>query len=191
MGKAFSADESEFIRQKLIESCKICWERYGYKKTSIAELASMVGISTGAFYAFYSTKELLFMETADYYSDQIVKAIMQNIPNNPTKIDLSEAVKILMEELSRNKWMLSMQQDFELFMRRVPQDFLKNNQRKDLIDITEIVRQFGIVPKVSVEEITAVMHTLSVSVYFTDMIGEYYKRAMGLLIDGVIEKLFE
>jgi AcrR family transcriptional regulator len=169
----------------------MCWERYGYKKTSIAELASLVGISTGAFYAFYSTKELLFMETADFYSDQILNAIMQNVPKNPTKCDLAEAVKILMEELGRNKWMLSMQQDFELFMHRLPQDFLKKNQSKDLIDITEIVRQFGLVPKVSMEEITAVMHTLSVSVYFTEMIGEYYKRAMGFLIDGVIERLFE
>jgi AcrR family transcriptional regulator len=191
MGKAFSATEAEIIRKKLIESCKLCWERYGYKKTSIVELASMVGISAGAFYAFYSSKELLFMETADYYGNQITKAIVQNMPNNPTKYDLADAVKMLMEELSRNRWILSMQQDSELFMRRLPRGFLEKNQRKDLIDITEIIRQFGLEPKVSMEELTAVIHTLSVSAYFTDMIGEYHKQAMGLLIDGVIEKLFE
>ena len=71
--------------------------------------------------------------------------------------------------------MLSIQ-DFELFMHRLPQDFWRKNKHKDIIDITEIIEQFGLAPKVSIEEITAVMHTLSISAYFTDLIGEFHKK---------------
>lgn len=191
MGKAFSKSETKIIKQKLIESCKICWERYGYKKTSIAELTAMVDISSGAFYAFYSSKELLFMETADYYADQITAEIIQNMPAHPTKYNLADAVKKLMMKLRANKWLLSMQQDYELLIRRLPHDYLEKNQHKDLIDISEFVGQFGFKPKVSMEEIIAIMRTLSVSMYYTDMIGEYHVQAIESLIDSVIEKLFE
>ena len=41
MRKSLSEREQNAIKAKLIESCRICWERYGYKKTGVAELASM------------------------------------------------------------------------------------------------------------------------------------------------------
>ena len=73
---------------------------------------------------FMRQKNLLFMETADYCGDQILKVIMQEMPTNPTKYDSADAMKMLMDELNRNKWMLSMHQDYELFMRKLPPGLL-------------------------------------------------------------------
>ncbi|MDR1955438.1 MAG: TetR/AcrR family transcriptional regulator, partial [Treponema sp.] len=63
MAKSFTDSEREIIRSKLIESCMESWSKYGYHKTNVSELCQIAGISTGAFYQFFASKELLFVES--------------------------------------------------------------------------------------------------------------------------------
>ena len=62
MPKAFSEHEKETIRAQMREKAAKLFERQGLKKTSVDELAQAAGISKGAFYLFYESKEELFME---------------------------------------------------------------------------------------------------------------------------------
>ena len=68
MARSFSEREKENIRKSLIDICKQSWTQYGYKKTSVDEMCKQVGISKGAFYLFFESKEALFCgsDTADY-----------------------------------------------------------------------------------------------------------------------------
>jgi len=61
--KVFTTEDKNKIRRNLIDICKELWVSQGYKETSIKELASRAGISTGAFYSLYTSKEDLFFET--------------------------------------------------------------------------------------------------------------------------------
>jgi AcrR family transcriptional regulator len=90
--KPFSESEIELIRQKLIESCLTCWERYGYRKTIVAQLCEMASISTGAFYSFYPSKEMLFVKAADAFSDGLIEKIRSGAPKNPTKRDFCDCL---------------------------------------------------------------------------------------------------
>src|SRR5512134_317561 len=62
MPKAFSDHEKETIRAQLREKGKTLFEKQGLRKTSVDELTEAVGISKGAFYLFYESKEELFLE---------------------------------------------------------------------------------------------------------------------------------
>lgn len=62
MPRAFSEHEKEVIRAQMREKGKKLFEKQGLKKTSVDELTEAVGISKGAFYLFYESKEELFME---------------------------------------------------------------------------------------------------------------------------------
>jgi AcrR family transcriptional regulator len=62
MPRAFSEHEKEVIRSQMREKGKKLFEKQGLKKTSVDELTEAVGISKGAFYLFYESKEELFME---------------------------------------------------------------------------------------------------------------------------------
>lgn len=62
MPRAFSEHEKEAIRRQLHEKGKVLFERQGIKKTGVDELAQAAGISKGAFYLFYESKEELLME---------------------------------------------------------------------------------------------------------------------------------
>src|SRR5574339_469609 len=62
MPKAFTEQEKDIIRAQMREKATKLFERQGLKKTSVDELAQAAGISKGAFYLFYESKEELFME---------------------------------------------------------------------------------------------------------------------------------
>ena len=191
MAKAFNENEIEIIRQKLIESCRICWERYGYRKTNVTQLCEMSGISTGAFYAFFSSKEMLFIATSTAFQEKLYIMLKENKPENPGKQDLANGLKLILEELARNKWVFSLHEDYEIFVRKLPDDFLEKDYQKDLLDISRIIEFYGLKPRVSMEEITAVVYTLYMSLYFTDTIGKFHLWAVSFLIDNTIDKLFE
>src|SRR5258708_14469796 len=62
MPKAFSEQEKETLRAQFRAKGKRLFEKQGLKKTSVDELTEAVGISKGAFYLFYESKEELFLE---------------------------------------------------------------------------------------------------------------------------------
>ena len=191
MRKALSEREQHAIKTKLLESCRVCWERYGYKKTGVAQLASMAGISTGAFYAFFPSKEMIFIETANAFIQKLYALMAACKPAAPTKYHFVSGFKQCIDEMFQNPWIFSLRADIETFLRKLPEDFLEQDFRQDLLDITAVVNLYGITPKVSMEEIVAVFHTLLMSIYLTDIIGPTHRQALHLLIDSVIGNLFE
>jgi AcrR family transcriptional regulator len=191
MAKAFSKGEMETIRQKLIESCRICWERYGYKRTNVAELASMSGVSAGAFYSFFPSKEMLFIETSNDFAGKLYLIFWEGKPEHPTKSDLAKALKMIIHELKGNSWIFSLREDYAIFLRKLPDNFLEQEYRKDLVDVSEIVKLYELTPKASIPEITSVVYTVILSLYFSDVIGENHQFAMDFLIDAAVENLFE
>jgi len=191
MRKSLSEREQNAIKLKLIDSCRVCWERYGYKKTSVAELAAMSGISTGAFYSFYPSKEMLFIETANAFIKKLYEIMAQYKSQTPTTHNFVAGFKRCIDEMFENKWIFSLREDAETFMRKLPEDFLEQDFKQDLLDVTAVVNLYGLIPKVPMEEIVAVFHTLLMSIYLTEIIGTPHKQALNLLIDAVITNLFE
>ena len=188
--KALSEREQKAIRTKLVESCRVCWERYGYKKTGVAEMAAMAGISTGAFYAFFPSKEMLFIQTANAFTEKLYELMGACKPEVATKQDFAIGFKRCADEMFENKWIFTLREDAETFLRKLPEDFLEQDFQQDLLDITAVVNLYGLTPKESMEEVVAVFRTLLMSIYLTDIIGSSHRRALYLLIDSAMEKLF-
>jgi Transcriptional regulator len=191
MRKSLSEREQNAIRTKLIESCRICWERYGYKKTGVTELVSMAGISTGAFYTFFPSKEMLFVETANTFIKKLYELMASCKPKEPTKYDFANGFKRCANEMFENKWIFSLHEDAEIFLRKLPEDFWEQDIQQDFLDIAEVVNGYNLTPKVPMEEIVAVFRTLFLSIYLTETIGETHRQALNLLVDSVIVNLFE
>ena len=71
MARSFTELEKENIKKGLQDACKRSWTQYGYKKTSVDELCREAGISKGAFYLFFESKEALFCEVLCSVQEQI------------------------------------------------------------------------------------------------------------------------
>lgn len=63
MPLAFTHEEQLNIQQKLEESAFSLVKQKSVKKITVRELSNQAGISIGAFYKFYPTKEHLFSFT--------------------------------------------------------------------------------------------------------------------------------
>jgi AcrR family transcriptional regulator len=187
MAKAFSEQEREIINEKLTAACEECWNLYGYPKTNVRDLCSKAGISSGAFYLFYESKDLLFVKTAIKAVNRIVSIIDQNMPPvNPTKQDLAKAFKIMAKKIAKAKWLLSLENDFEIFRRRFPPETFK-----DFVDLYSLqIEKYRFSPKVSRQVGNAVLGALISLRLSPKMSGKDYDKAYEFIVDCTIDRLF-
>ncbi|MGO4617848.1 TetR/AcrR family transcriptional regulator [Nocardia sp. 2YAB30] len=62
MATAFTDEEKERIACTLLDTAEKLFTTQGLKKTSLEELAGPAGIGKGSFYAFFDSKERLYLE---------------------------------------------------------------------------------------------------------------------------------
>jgi AcrR family transcriptional regulator len=76
MPRAFTEKEKEVIRRQLREKSQRLFELHGLRKTSVDEITAAAGISKGAFYQFYDSKEELFLEIMEEMESQLRESIL-------------------------------------------------------------------------------------------------------------------
>jgi AcrR family transcriptional regulator len=54
-----------------------CLRIYGIRKTNVEELTEAAGISKGAFYSFYPSKEELFMDILEEIEEEVRGGLMR------------------------------------------------------------------------------------------------------------------
>src|SRR5918912_2045574 len=79
MPKGFSEREKEIIRSSLLEKGRVLFGTYGIKKTNVEDLTRAAGISKGAFYLFYDSKEELFFEILEQFEAEFRAAVFKDI----------------------------------------------------------------------------------------------------------------
>jgi AcrR family transcriptional regulator len=188
MAKAFSEQERGIINEKLMVACEECWNLYGYQKTSIRDLCSKAGISSGAFYLFYGSKELLFVETGKSALKRLASIINQNTPQHkPTKQDLAKSFKIMAKKVEKAKWLLSLEDDIEIFQRKLPPEAFKG-----FIDIYSVqAEKYQLSPQVSRQVGNAVLEALVALRLSPKMSGKHYDRAYEFIVESTFDRLFE
>lgn len=60
MPKAWDEDEKVVVKGALIDAGRKLFDKYGLQKTTVDEITKAAGISKGAFYLFYKSKEELY-----------------------------------------------------------------------------------------------------------------------------------
>lgn len=79
MAKAFSEEEKEQIKTKLMETALDLFHDKGTKSLSIQELTRRVGIAQGSFYNFWKDKDALVLDVMRYRSKQKLDLIIQRL----------------------------------------------------------------------------------------------------------------
>jgi AcrR family transcriptional regulator len=79
MPRAFSEREREAIREALLERGRGLFAAQGLRKTSVEELAAAAGISKGAFYLFFGSKEELFFTLLEQYEARYQATLLEQI----------------------------------------------------------------------------------------------------------------
>lgn len=192
MPKGFSEEEKITITHKLLAECKKNWQIYGYKKTSIDVLCQNAGISKGAFYVFFDSKESLFYQVITQTQAQLYELVEQHLSENPSKYGVANALKEIFAEYCNSSFMYDTKSnDFQAFLNK-----LSKEQRKELNDSGHAKAEFmlrkpflklKIDEKLAMSILTAMLTVVSQK----DNIPSNITEVFSFMIDNLIEKIFE
>lgn len=88
----------------IIEAAMQLFAKKGFSSTSVQEIAAESGISKGAFYLYFESKEALLLAIFQYYSNRIQQRVMEVEGLNLSKRELFERqIEVQLEEIMQHK----------------------------------------------------------------------------------------
>ena len=184
MPKGFTDDEKKIITKKLIEECKYSWQRYGYKKTSVDELCKNAGISKGAFYIFFKTKEELFYNT--------LKVVEEKIAINPNKNGVADALKEIFSEYNNSSFMYDTKSvDFISFFNKLSEEERNDLSNKSYIGAKGMLDKPFLKLKIEEDLAISVLSALLITITQKDSMLCDPINVFDFMIDNLIDSIFE
>lgn len=191
MARGFSKQEKENIKKSLQEACKQSWTQYGYKKTSVDELCRQVGISKGAFYLFFESKESLFCEVLCSVQEQIFIAASNVIERKKDKYGVAEALKLIYREYDKNNFLYNADStDFTILMNKLSREQAKkieeSNKKSQQLFLSQPYLKF----KVDADMAMSVIYSLIMNVRNKDILPYNHIETFDFMVDRLINDLY-
>ncbi|MBE0448803.1 MAG: TetR/AcrR family transcriptional regulator [Actinobacteria bacterium] len=197
MARSFSKQEREIIRQRLVEKGRELFSTVGVKKTSIDELTQAVGIAKGSFYAFFNSKEEMYLDILEMEENSIRAQFMaQVIQGKPItketfKSFILEGIRVMeTNPLFRRMYEKS---ELEQVLRKVPPERLSRHVKSDEDWVLGLVTEWqarGLVIDADPQAITGAIKFVIASSLLKDSIGgQNYPQSIELLAELVAEGL--
>jgi AcrR family transcriptional regulator len=77
--RAFTSDERDHITDQLRQAGRAAFASTGLRRTSVDDLARAAGISKGAFYLFYDSKEALFIDILERFEADFQRRVLDDV----------------------------------------------------------------------------------------------------------------
>ena len=143
---AFTDLEKENIKRRSINSCEKKWSKFGYRKTKVEELCIEAGISKGAFYKFYNSKEELFLDVMINVQNRFVNQIYSGLHENITKKEFAKKMKNVYKEFVKIPFIFETQSpDFITFINKLPDDKVKELTSRSNYDLDKIIGETNLI----------------------------------------------
>jgi AcrR family transcriptional regulator len=83
--KVKEKQKSEETRNRILEAAEECFTRYGYDSTGVAEICNTAGVSKGALYHYFPSKQAIFVEMFETWMRSFV-AEMERIRDSAASV---------------------------------------------------------------------------------------------------------
>lgn len=190
MPLAFSKEECQKIRNALLENACLYVQTRSVSDITVDELAKSVGISKGAFYKFFSSKEQLFYTLLRQMHNKIYGPaldLLKTSSNDPSFV-LTKAILEACKLLDDSKYARFYEEDAKRVLDSIPEE----DKKKQIEEETELFRLFLKQYDCKVDEELA-MNALRSLIYTTSMrkeLGEDYATILEWMVNGICNKLF-
>jgi AcrR family transcriptional regulator len=190
--RAFTPDERLHITQRLLHAGRQAFAAHGLRRVSVDELARAAGISKGAFYLFYASKEDLLLDIFRQFEADFQRRVLDAVlrpeltPAKSFRALLNAALEVRgSEPLLRNLT----DEDAEVLLRRVTPEQAVALREADVASVRRFLdywRAQGAKIAVDEEVLTGILRAVVLSAFRRQEIGSgVYPRVMELLIDAV------
>ena len=192
MPRSFTEREKENIKRSLQEACKQSWTQYGYKKTSVDDLCKLVGISKGAFYLFFESKEALFCEVLCSVQERICNAASEVIKKHKDKYGVAEALKLIYREYDKNNFLYdSDSTDFTILMNKLSDEQAEKIEESNHMSQQLFLSQPYLKFKVNADLVMSVIYSLIMNIKNKDILPHNHMETFDFMVDHLIESLYE
>ena len=192
MERSFTEREKENIKRSLREACKQSWTRYGYKKTSVDDLCRQAGISKGAFYLFFESKEALFCEVLCSVQEQICSAASEVIEKYKDKYGAAEALKLIYREYDKNNFLCdSDSADFTILMNKLSEERAKKIAESNQLSRQLFLSQPYFKFKVHADMAMSVIYALIMNIKNKEILPYNHIETFDFMVDHLIDSLCE
>lgn len=183
MASAFTTQERASITEALLRAARRCACTTGLKKTTLDMLTHQSGISKSAFYAFFPSKEHLFLQVHAQWHREIFHQALDALAQSRALSPRDRAAHML-ETTLRSLWQSEMflhaAQDWPLLERKLPRDEIDAFFRDDLQMARELIHRSHVSLLISLEEAAEIVQLLFVSLQF--YAGSHFPPALTQLI---------
>jgi len=192
MPKSFTEQEKISIKNKLIAGCNSKWEQYGYKKTSIDELCLKAGISKGAFYIFFDSKEQLFLETLKELQKKLYISIEEILSEEQNKYGIAKALRVIYKEYDKSPFLYDTSStDFTSFMNKLTEEERESIYCDSLTGARAMLNKPFLKLRIHEEKALSVMAALLSLISSKDKMACNHFEVFDFMLDNLIDKLFE
>lgn len=192
MARSFTEREKENIKKSLQEACKQSWTQYGYKKTSVDDLCRQVGISKGAFYLFFESKEALFCEVLYSVQEQICNAASEVIEKHKDKYGVAEALKLIYREYDKNNFLCdSNSMDFTILRNKLSEEQAKKIEESNHMSQQLFLSQPYLKLKVDANLAMSVIYSFIMNIKNKDILPYNHTGTFDFMVDHMIDSLYE
>lgn len=194
--RPFSLDERARIAQRLRDAGRHAFAAYGLRRVTVDDLARAAGISKGAFYLFFDSKEALMLDLLQRFEAEFQRRVLDEVlqpelgPRESLRAMLRTAVDVcdaepLLRSLSGG--------DAEVLMRRIPPELAEALHQADVASARRFVdywRDQGAPITIDAEVLTGLMRTIVLTSFRKQEIGHaVYEQVIQLMIDAVALQL--
>ena len=195
MPKSFSAQEREYIRQRLKEEAAKCLAQYGVRRTTVDEIVKRVNIPKGTFYLFYKSKELLLFEVIQEQQKNINLELYQAFSDIiDMELSVEKLTDMIFEFYKKTEKMLVLKLsdagEIELLKRKLPQEIVDEHLQNDTDMIEKMIALFHVKKEVDIKVISAAFHAIYyITLHKAEIGEEQYDKALRVLIYGIVMQI--
>jgi len=198
MPKGFSEREKERIRAGLLAQGQALFSAHGLRKTNVEDLTKAVGISKGAFYLFYDSKEALFFDIIKQFEQEFRATLFREVwqPGVSARQHVKTLFMRALTVWKTHPLLRSFgQEDYAYLLRKLPQERMQAEILDDDRFTAELIAQWeraGIVIAGDPKVVAGLMRALFfVSLHQPEFNQDVYPQMFDLLLDLVVSHLVQ
>lgn len=197
MSPVFTDTEKAHIREKLLETGRELFPRYGLRKTSLEDLTRPAGIAKSSFYGFFDSKEALYMELMmemrQEVRERIVGASFE--AGDGARDAIVRFLRLVVHELEHNpltRRLVTHPEELQMLSRKVSPEQMEANIEASTLPILSFVREGqerGEVVAGDPEVISGVIRSVAILPLHKEEIGDTYPEVLEMMIGLVARGL--
>lgn len=188
---AFTAEERSAITEKLLASARLFVKEQSARKITVEQLTASAGISKGAFYRFYPSKEHLFYALLRQMHAELYGPAMQLLQEGrgtPAR-QLTQAILAGCRALDESELCRFWEQDAPEILCAIPPEERRAQQEQEYAVFHRFLTQSGTL-KVPEEQALNALRSLILTVPMRKKLGEDYPRILFWMAQGICAQLF-